>query len=140
MICRAPQPPEVVDGNANRPGCDPATLLQYVISSKNSLMELWTDLLLLESNLGDQAVLSRIVRRLEALAFNSAAKGFADVEGVSLGLRDRLVQSDAGRYNGDARAVNLLWEGWELLSLLICESERQVLNYNVDVNIDPNHS
>ena len=102
----------------------PQTRLKYVAASKEALLLLWKDMLLFESFPSDQLV-RRIIKELEALARASEAHGYPEIEGVSAGVCQQFRKS-AVASGTHALCAGQLWNGLELLAVLVHESERQL--------------
>ena len=102
----------------------PQTRLKYVTASKEALLLLWKDMLLFESFPSDQLV-RRIIKELEALARASEAHGYPEIEGVSAGVCQQFRKS-AVASGTHALCAGQLWNGLELLAVLVHESERQL--------------
>jgi hypothetical protein len=103
----------------------PQPRLKYVAASKDALLLLWQDMLLFESCPLDQLVRRRIVQGLEALARASKAHGYPEIEGVSAGVCQQFRKS-AVASGTHALCAGQLWNGLEILAVLVHESERQL--------------
>ena len=103
----------------------PQTRLKYVAASKEALLLLWKDMLLFQSCPSDQLVRRRIIQELEALARASEAQGYPEIEGVSAGVCQQFRKS-AVASGTHALCAGQLWNGLEVLAVLVHESERQL--------------
>jgi hypothetical protein len=102
----------------------PQTRLKYVAASKLALLSLWKDMLLFESFPSDQLV-RRIIQELEALSRASEAHGYPEIEAVSAGVCLQFRKS-AVTSGAHALCAGQLWNGLEVLAVLVHESERQL--------------
>ena len=110
---------------------------EYVTSAQQSLKNLWRELLLLDSKPDELSRFRPIVQLLGELSQEAEAWGFAEVERVTLGLRDIFLDLESGSRCYDARMSKLLMQGLELVSELIREAEKRFERNNfIDALLD----